>query len=100
MSYYALALCLDINMPTCITARNKATQQRYGGYQVTYDALQLPADIADELTAMRAEYGKHFDFEQDLYPSVEQETAYRKRLEDMVPRLQAALGADYSFEVE
>lgn len=100
MAYYSLALCLDINMPACITARNKATQDRYGGYQIDYAALQLPTDIAETLTAMRAEYGRLFDFEEDRYPTVEQETEFRARLEALVPKLQAALGPDYAFEVE
>lgn len=99
-AYYALVLCLDINMPTCITARNDGAKSRFGGYQVDYAALGLPADIASDLRAMREEYGKLFDFEQDLYPTVEQERDFLARLQAMVPRLEAALGPDYSWEVE
>lgn len=100
MAYYALTLCLDINMPTCITARNKAAEARFGGYQVVHSALGLPEDQVGQLDALRAEYGAHFDFNEDRYPTVEQERAFLIRLQALVPQFVATLGSDFSIEVE
>jgi len=99
-AYYTLALCLDINMPTCITARNPAARSRFGGYQIDYAALSLPAVLVEELTTMREEYGKLFDFETGAHSTVEEERAYLARLEALVPKLLAVLGPDYEFEIE
>lgn len=99
-AHYTLALCLDINMNTCITARNQAARSRFGSYQVDHAALGLPAELVDELTTLRAEYGKLFDFETGAHSTIEQERAYFARLEALVPKLLAVLGPDYEFEVE
>lgn len=87
-------------METCITARNPEARSRFGDYPVDYAALSLPDELIEELTSMRAEYGKLFDFETGAHSTVEEERAVLARLEAVVPKLRAVLGPDYEFEVE
>ncbi|HVY89090.1 MAG TPA: hypothetical protein VG942_09500 [Hyphomonadaceae bacterium] len=104
---YRLRFFFDAGSGVCLWSQNEAAKQRFG-YAVELDSLDLPAGLAEEAERLISDYDATIDWsdparlvepDRDAVSfGYERNAPLRDQVRSLLPRLRAALGADFEIE--